>query len=50
MLAKTVMPSNAGHSRYFDCNRPEERENILGVMRSLQQFDRPPKKLFPSER
>lgn len=26
------------------------RENILGVMRSLQQFDRPPKKLFPSER
>lgn len=43
---RSGMPWNAPHSRCFDCDRPEERQNILDVMRSLQQFDRLPKTLF----
>lgn len=46
-VRKTVMPSNEGQSHCFDCNRPEDRQNILNVMRSLHRFERLPKKLFP---
>lgn len=41
------MPSHAGHSRCFDCDRPRTNRKLLVVMRSLQHFDRLPRKPLP---
>lgn len=47
MPSKTVMSWTGGHSRCFDSQQAPGPENILDLMRSLQRFDRLPKKPFP---